>query len=121
MKGLALAMYKSGESNGAFEMLNKALKLAQRENRVTEEQNIKILIAQMHVVKVLPIDQLQIILSCAKRMYAQLQFVQWILYFVIQGDLEAASQHFQNLINANPRDFRPYLCQVMLSLGFYDS
>ncbi|XP_074558333.1 protein SLOW GREEN 1, chloroplastic [Curcuma longa] len=78
LHGLALAMYKSGESNGAFEMLNKALKLAQRENRVTEEQNIKILIAQMHVVK---------------------------------GDLEAASQHFQNLINANPRDFRPYLCQ----------
>lgn len=45
-------MYKCQEGEAAFEMLNKALELAQRENRVTEERNIKILIAQMHVVKV---------------------------------------------------------------------
>ena len=35
-----------------FEMLNNAQELASRENRVTEERNIRILIAQMHVVQV---------------------------------------------------------------------
>ncbi|WOK97024.1 hypothetical protein Cni_G05732 [Canna indica] len=81
LHGLALAMHKSRESEAAFEMLNKALELAHREDRVTEERNIKILIAQMHVVK---------------------------------GDLEGASQRFQDLINENPRDFRPYLCQGII-------
>ncbi|URE08525.1 chloroplast lumen common family protein [Musa troglodytarum] len=81
LHGLALAMHKSRESAAAFEMLHKALDLARRENRVTEERNIKILIAQMHV---------------------------------IVGDLEGASQHFQDLVNDDPRDFRPYLCQGII-------
>ncbi|XP_072999629.1 protein SLOW GREEN 1, chloroplastic [Typha latifolia] len=51
LHGLALTMHKSGEGPAVFEMLNKALRLAHHENRVTEERNIKTLIAQMHVVK----------------------------------------------------------------------
>ncbi|ONK66440.1 uncharacterized protein A4U43_C06F8060 [Asparagus officinalis] len=51
LHGLALAMHKNREGAAVFEMLNKALELAHRENRVTEERNIKLLIAQMHVVK----------------------------------------------------------------------
>ncbi|THU48748.1 hypothetical protein C4D60_Mb06t02290 [Musa balbisiana] len=81
LHGLALAMHKSRESAAAFEMLHKALDLAHRENRVTDERNIKILIAQMHA---------------------------------IMGDLEGASQHFQDLVNEDPRDFRPYLCQGVI-------
>lgn len=45
-------MHKNREGPAVFEMLNKALELARSEKRVTEERNIKILIAQMHVVKV---------------------------------------------------------------------
>lgn len=52
MKGLALVMHKNREGPAVFEMLRKALELARREQRVTEERNIRILIAQMHVVKV---------------------------------------------------------------------
>ncbi|XP_010925351.1 protein SLOW GREEN 1, chloroplastic [Elaeis guineensis] len=81
LHGLALAMHKNHEGPAVFDMLNKALELARREKRVTEERNIKILIAQMHVVK---------------------------------GDLEGASKQFQDLINENPRDFRPYLCQGII-------
>ncbi|KAJ6366046.1 hypothetical protein OIU77_002590 [Salix suchowensis] len=44
-------MHKNLEGPAVFEMLNKALQVAHREKRVTEERNIKILIAQMHVVK----------------------------------------------------------------------
>lgn len=51
LHGLALAMYKNREGPAVFKMLNKALEIARRENRVPEERNIKILIAQMHVVK----------------------------------------------------------------------
>lgn len=52
LQGLALVMHKNLEGPAVFEMLNKALEIAQREKRVTEERDIKILIAQMHVVKV---------------------------------------------------------------------
>jgi hypothetical protein len=53
LQGLALVMHKNDEGPAVLEMLNKALDIAQREKRVTEERNIKILIAQMHVVKVM--------------------------------------------------------------------
>lgn len=45
-------MHKLNEGPAVFEMLNEALELAHRDQRVTEERNIQILIAQMHVVKV---------------------------------------------------------------------
>ncbi|KAK4754189.1 hypothetical protein SAY87_002293 [Trapa incisa] len=51
LHGLAMVMHKNNEGSAVFEMLYKALELARRQNRVTEERNIKILIAQMHVVK----------------------------------------------------------------------
>jgi hypothetical protein len=45
-------MSKRYEGPTVFEMLEKALQLAVSEERVPEERNIKLLIAQMHVVKV---------------------------------------------------------------------
>ncbi|XP_059431706.1 protein SLOW GREEN 1, chloroplastic-like isoform X2 [Corylus avellana] len=81
LHGLALVMHKNHEGPAVLEMLNKALDTAQREKRVTEERNIKILIAQMHVVK---------------------------------GELDEALKKFQDLVNENPRDFRPYLCQGII-------
>lgn len=52
LQGLALVMHKNHEGPAVLEMLNKALDIALREKRETEERNIKILIAQMHVVQV---------------------------------------------------------------------
>lgn len=51
LHGLALVMHKNHEGPAVFQMLSKALEVAQHEKRVTEERNIKILIAQMHVVE----------------------------------------------------------------------
>ncbi|GMJ03984.1 hypothetical protein like AT4G39470 [Hibiscus trionum] len=81
LHGLAMVMHRNHEGPAVFEMLNEALKVAIREKRVTEERNIRILIAQMHVVK---------------------------------GELEEGMKKFQDLINDNPRDFRPYLCQGII-------
>lgn len=30
----------------------------------------------------------------------------------MQGELDEALKQFQDLVNEDPRDFRPYLCQV---------
>ncbi|XAR62310.1 hypothetical protein NMG60_11017027 [Bertholletia excelsa] len=81
LHGLAMVMHKNHEGPAVFEMLNKALEVARREKRVIEERNIRILIAQMHVVK---------------------------------GELEEGLKMFQNLVDENPRDFRPYLCQGII-------
>lgn len=53
-----MAMSKNQEGPTVFEMLNKALELARREKRVTEERNIRILIAQMHVIEVVHLSYL---------------------------------------------------------------
>ncbi|CAD6272646.1 unnamed protein product [Miscanthus lutarioriparius] len=50
LHGLALCMQKKLEGPTVFEMLENALQLATSEKRVPEERNIKLLIAQMHVV-----------------------------------------------------------------------
>ncbi|KAK1591883.1 hypothetical protein Q3G72_015273 [Acer saccharum] len=81
LHGLALVMHKNHEGPAVFQMLTSALEVARRQKRVTEERNIKLLIAQMHVVK---------------------------------GELEEGLKKFQDLINENPRDFRPYLCQGII-------
>ncbi|KAJ0039502.1 hypothetical protein Pint_26971 [Pistacia integerrima] len=81
LHGLAMVMHKNHEGPAVFEMLIKALEVARREKRVTEERNIRILIAQMHVMK---------------------------------GMLEEGLKQFQDLVNENPRDFRPYLCQGII-------
>ncbi|CAL5096760.1 unnamed protein product [Urochloa decumbens] len=78
LHGLAICMQKKLEGPAGFEMLENALQLAASEKRVPEERNIKILIAQMHVV---------------------------------MGQLDTASEKLHNLINEDPRDFRPHLCQ----------
>lgn len=78
LHGLAMVMHKNVEGPAVFEMLNGALEVARQEKRVNEERNIKILVAQMYVVK---------------------------------GELEEALQKFKLLVQENPRDFRPYLCQ----------
>lgn len=51
LHGLAMVMHKNHEGPAVFDMLNKALEIAHQEKRVSEERNIRILIAQMHVVK----------------------------------------------------------------------
>ncbi|KAI3868537.1 hypothetical protein MKX03_035710 [Papaver bracteatum] len=81
LHGLAMVMHKNHEDGGLFEMLSKALEVARNENRVTEERNIRILIAQMNVIK---------------------------------GNLEEGLRKFQDLVDDNPRDFRPYLCQGII-------
>ncbi|KAL2907279.1 protein SLOW GREEN 1 chloroplastic [Bienertia sinuspersici] len=81
LHGLAMVMHKNREGDAVFDMLNQALELALRERRVTEERNIKILIAQMHLVK---------------------------------GNLDEALKKYRELIDENPRDFRPYLCQGII-------
>ncbi|XP_047334507.1 protein SLOW GREEN 1, chloroplastic [Impatiens glandulifera] len=81
LHGLAMTMHKNHEGPAVFEMLINALQLARRKKRVTEERNIRILIAQMHVVK---------------------------------GELEEGLKDFQSLVDENPRDFRPYLCQGII-------
>ncbi|CAL1373891.1 unnamed protein product [Linum trigynum] len=81
LHGLAMVMHKNHEGLAIFGMLNKALEVSRQEKRVTEERNIRILIAQMHVV---------------------------------MGNLEEGLTKFQDLINENPRDFRPYLCQGII-------
>ncbi|CAN6331621.1 unnamed protein product [Urochloa humidicola] len=78
LHGLAICMQKKHEGPAGFEMLENALQLAASDKRVPEERNIKLLIAQMHVVL---------------------------------GQLDVASEKLQNLINEDPRDFRPHLCQ----------
>ncbi|KVH92221.1 Tetratricopeptide-like helical, partial [Cynara cardunculus var. scolymus] len=54
LHGLAMLMHKNHEGPAVFEMLNKALEIAQQKEKVPEERNIRILIAQMHVVKINP-------------------------------------------------------------------
>ncbi|KAJ4715524.1 protein SLOW GREEN 1, chloroplastic-like [Melia azedarach] len=51
LHGLAMVMHKNLEGPAVFQMLSEALEVARCEKRVTEERNIRILIAQMHVVK----------------------------------------------------------------------
>jgi hypothetical protein len=57
-------MSKRYEGPTVFEMLEKALQLAVSEERVPEERNIKLLIAQMHVVKVTNDTQVLITRYC---------------------------------------------------------
>jgi hypothetical protein len=52
LQGFALCMHKKLEGPTVFEILENALQVAVSEKRVPEERNIKLLIAQMHVVKV---------------------------------------------------------------------
>lgn len=48
-----MVMHKNHEGPAVFEMLDRALKLAHHDKKVNEERNIRILVAQMHLVKVI--------------------------------------------------------------------
>lgn len=48
-----MVMHKNFEGPAVFEMLDKALEVARREKKVNEERNIRILIGQMYLVKVI--------------------------------------------------------------------
>lgn len=48
-----MVMHKNHEGPAVFEMLNKALEIARQKKKVSEERNIRLLIGQMHVVKVI--------------------------------------------------------------------
>ena len=52
LQGFALCMHKKLEGPTVFEILENALQVAISDKRVPEERNIKLLIAQMHVVMV---------------------------------------------------------------------
>ena len=52
LQGFALCMHKKLEGPTVFEILENALQVAISDKRVPEERNIRILIAQMHVVMV---------------------------------------------------------------------
>lgn len=47
-----MVMHKNHEGPAVFEMLERALEVARQEKKVNEERNIRILAAQMHLVKV---------------------------------------------------------------------
>ncbi|KAM7270221.1 hypothetical protein ACFE04_029435 [Oxalis oulophora] len=51
LHGLAMVMHKKQEGGLVFEMLGKALDIARSEEKVTEERNIGLLIAQMHIIQ----------------------------------------------------------------------
>ena len=52
LQGFALCMHKKLEGPTVFEILENALQVAISDKRVPEERDIKLLIAQMHVVMV---------------------------------------------------------------------
>jgi len=41
-----------------------------------------------------------------------LSFSKYVYWYALQGELDEGLKKFQDLVNENPRDFRPYLCQV---------
>lgn len=57
-----MVMHKNHEGPAVFDMLNNALEIARQRKKVTDERNIRILIAQMHVVKVVLTTLQQVLL-----------------------------------------------------------
>ncbi|GFP97340.1 protein slow green 1 chloroplastic [Phtheirospermum japonicum] len=51
LHGLAMVMHKNKEGPAVFEMLEGASEVARQAKRVNEERNIRILVAQMHIIK----------------------------------------------------------------------
>lgn len=47
-----MVMHKNHEGTAVFEMLERALQVAHQEKKVNEERNIRILVAQMHIIEV---------------------------------------------------------------------
>ncbi|KAF3781973.1 SLOW GREEN 1 protein [Nymphaea thermarum] len=118
LHGLALVMHKRNEGPAAFEMLNDALDLAQREARVTEERNIKILIAQMHVVKGELEEGLREFEDLVKEDPRDFRpyLCQGIIYSLLDMK-EQAEEQFNNYQSLVPHEFpqRGFLDEVMIS------
>ncbi|KAG6773628.1 hypothetical protein POTOM_020920 [Populus tomentosa] len=115
--GLALVMHKSLEGPAVFEMLNKALEVARHEKRVTEERNIRILIAQMLVVKgelEEALKKFQDLVSDNPRDFRP-YLCQGIIYSLL-GRKEAAAEHFETYQSLVPDEFpqRIFLDDVVL-------
>ncbi|KAB2058034.1 hypothetical protein ES319_A11G207900v1 [Gossypium barbadense] len=53
-------------------------------------------------------------LSKAKRLFKEILEEIPLLLRALHGELEEGMKKFQDLINDNPRDFRPYLCQGII-------
>jgi hypothetical protein len=43
-----------------------------------------------------------------------LSFAKYVYLYALQGELDEGLKKLQDLVKENPRDFRPYLCQVCL-------
>ncbi|CAN6442256.1 unnamed protein product [Victoria cruziana] len=118
LHGLALVMHKRNEGPAVFEMLNDALDLAQREDRITEERNIKILIAQMHVVKGELEEGLREFQDLVKEDPRDFRpyLCQGIIYSLLDMK-EQAEEQFNNYQTLVPHEFpqRGFLDEVMIS------
>ncbi|GAB4847687.1 hypothetical protein Ancab_026749 [Ancistrocladus abbreviatus] len=53
-------------------------------------------------------------LSTAKRLFKEILKERPLLLRALHGELDKGLKMFQNLIDENPRDFRPYLCQGII-------
>ncbi|XXG81255.1 hypothetical protein AAC387_Pa09g1935 [Persea americana] len=118
LHGLALVMHKNREGPAVFEMLSKALELARSEKRVTEERNIKILIAQMHVVKgdlEEALKEFQDLVSENPRDFRP-YLCQGIIYSLLDKKMEADEQ-FETYRSLVPQEFpqRGFLDDVMIA------
>ncbi|GMY11229.1 protein slow green 1, chloroplastic [Fagus crenata] len=118
LHGLALVMHKNYEGPAVFEMLNNALKIAQREKRVTEERNIKILIAQMHVVKGELDEGLKKLQDLVKENPRDFRpyLCQGIIYS-LQDKKKEAAENFETYRALVPKEFpqRGFLDDVVLA------
>ncbi|KAG5245273.1 protein SLOW GREEN [Salix suchowensis] len=117
LHGLALVMHRSLEGPAVFEMLNKALEVACREKRVTEERSIRILIAQMHVAKgelEEALKKFQGLVSDNPRDFRP-YLCQGIIYSLL-GRNEAAAEQFETYQSLVPDEFpqRIFLDDVVL-------
>ncbi|KAM6557669.1 hypothetical protein CsatB_004688 [Cannabis sativa] len=118
LHGLALVMHKNHEGPAVFEMLNKALELARREKKVTEERNIKILIAQMHVVRGALEEGLKEFQTLVKEDHRDFRpyLCMGIVYSLLDKKEEAAEQ-FETYRSLVPEEFpeRGFLDDVVLA------
>ncbi|PON58696.1 Signal transduction response regulator [Parasponia andersonii] len=118
LHGLALVMHKSFEGPAVFEMLNKALELARREKKVTEERNIRILIAQMHVVRGALEEGLKEFQTLVNEDHRDFRpyLCMGIIYSLLDKKEEAAEQ-FETYRSLVPEEFpqRGFLDDVVLA------
>lgn len=77
----ALLMDRCGEGEAVIKRLEKALEIAEEEQKEKEARDVKLIIAQV-------------------------QF--------LQKNVEEALRSYDDLVNEDPKDFRPYFCKGMI-------